>query len=63
MLPVEALAEYRRGATISEIALAYGLSESAVGSAIATSIAASRLRKRTQNELRYRAATTRRRLG
>jgi hypothetical protein len=64
MLPVEAIERYRSGATISEIAVAHGLSESAVRAALTSNLvfprsAALRLRKRTQNELRYRAAVNR----
>lgn len=64
MLPSEAIARYRSGATISEIALTYGLSEDAVRAALAPRVvsprgAAARTRKRTQSELRYRALASR----
>jgi hypothetical protein len=64
MLPVEAIEQYRSGATISEIAFTFGLSEAVVRAGLARGVvfpqgAAARVRKRTQNELRYRAALNR----
>jgi uncharacterized membrane protein len=64
MFPSEAIAQYRLGETISEIALTYGVPERAVRAALAGSAgsspsAAARVRKRTRNELCYRAVAKR----